>query len=280
MKDGLREVYDSHEWSFFRPVQEIVTTAPYATGTVTIAAGVVTLVGGTFPSWAAEGVLNTNSKYYTVASRGGDTSITLNDTSVTLATASSFKLGRPEVAVPDAFDAVSGDSDLNFIHGEELCDPVIQLHDTVIRRNEQSDPCFDRPVVYSIRTLKFDPTVGSRKTIAMYPTPDKAYTLRCPMILRPTMITAVNNNPVGSEALSNVILTACLAAAEMNFGDKIGLHSNRLPQLLASAVEVDRLRTSPTSLGPDMPAGESRPTSYEDWRANRIGEITLAGEVL
>jgi len=48
VRDGLQRVYSAHEWSFFRPVAEVTTTAPYTTGTVAVAAGVVTLTGGTF----------------------------------------------------------------------------------------------------------------------------------------------------------------------------------------------------------------------------------------
>ena len=45
IKDGLHDVYSAHSWSFFRPIAEVVTTAPYTTGTITIVAGVVTLAG-------------------------------------------------------------------------------------------------------------------------------------------------------------------------------------------------------------------------------------------
>jgi len=99
LNDGLRRVYAAHNWSFLRPLADVVTTAPYATGTVTIASGVVTLTGGTFPSWAASGVLKVSNRYYSVASRGSDTQITLDDTSVTVASAASFQLAQPEIAL-------------------------------------------------------------------------------------------------------------------------------------------------------------------------------------
>ena len=81
IRDGLHDVYSAYKWSFFRPVKYITTTAPYSTGTITIASGVVTLSGGTFPSWAAIGVLKVDSDYYDVDTRDGDTQITLEDTS-------------------------------------------------------------------------------------------------------------------------------------------------------------------------------------------------------
>ena len=32
LKDGLRRVYAAHEWSFFRPIEDVTTTPPYTTG--------------------------------------------------------------------------------------------------------------------------------------------------------------------------------------------------------------------------------------------------------
>ena len=93
LKSGLRQLYfppplmdrAPHQWTFLRPTTTLTTTAPYTTGTVAIASGVVTLsVAGTWPSWADEGELKVGGTTYTVASRGGDNQITLDDTSVTV----------------------------------------------------------------------------------------------------------------------------------------------------------------------------------------------------
>jgi hypothetical protein len=95
IRDGLHDVYSAHPWSFFRPIAEITTTAPYTTGTVSIVAGVVTLTGGTWPTWAATGVLKISNGYYEVDSRDSSTQITLEDTSVAAAALTTYELGRP-----------------------------------------------------------------------------------------------------------------------------------------------------------------------------------------
>lgn len=283
INDGLMRIYSAHDWSFFRPVKDITTTAPYATGTVTIAAGVVTLAGGTFPSWAADGVFKVSNGYYSVASRDGDTQITLDDTSVTVASATGFELGRPEIPLDEAFMDLTGDRELTYYPDQNECyPPVREKHDQALRTFQQSNPYYDRPIFFSIRTVEFDPTVGSRKRLAFYPTPDAAYVLRVPMILRQTMIDATNQYPVGSEQLSQLIVHACLSAVETDFYEKTdGRHTLLFQQMLPQAIATDLERSTPTSLGGDAPRGEGLHFGVYDsehWlRASRIGTLTLDG---
>lgn len=286
--DGLRRVYAAHDWSFLRPVADVVTTAPYATGTITVAAGVVTLTGGTFPSWAADGVLKVssvapvNNHYYSVASRDSDTQITLDTTSVTVAAAASFQLARPEIPLPAAFDSVANDSDLTYYPSPDYWYPPVRWrHDAMIRQLEGNNPEFDRPVFYSVRTVTFDATVGSRKVLALYPTPDQAYTLRVPMILRPVLIDDTNIYPIGGEMLSQVILEACLASAEHNFEEREHVHEKRFMELIGLAIRDDQERSSPTSLGPDGSRIGNGSFGMVDYsyrmREQRIGSVSLDG---
>lgn len=285
IRDGLHRVYSANEWSFFRPVEDIVTTAPYSTGQVTIAAGVVTLTGGVFPTWAASGVFQINNLYYSVASRQSNTQITLDQTSLTVASASPYTLARPEIEMPAAFDAVANDSDLTYYPGEDVWfPPVKQRQDSVIRKMQQRDPMFNRPIFYAVRTVKFDPTVGSRRVLVFYPTPDEAYTLRVPMVLRPVMVDGTNQFPIGGELLSQVILEACLAAAEHNFEEREHVHEKRFMEMIALAIQNDNDRKTPTSLGPDAPKVAYGKFSVIDYdyhtREQRIGRLTLNGDTL
>lgn len=285
MRDGMRRVYAAHNWSFLRPVADVATIAPYATGTITIAAGVVTLTGGTFPTWADKGVLKVNNQYYSVASRGSGTQITLDNTSVTVSSAASYQLGCPEIPLNAAFDSVANDSDLTYYPSPERWYPPVQWrHDATIRQLEGNNPEFDHPVFYSVRTLTFDPTVGSRKVLAMYPTPDQVYTLRVPMILRPLLLDGTNLYAIGGEMLSQVILEACLASAEHNFEEREAIHEKRFMELIALAIRDDQDRSSPTSLGPDAPRGERRGFGVTDYayrlREQRIGTVSLDGDSL
>lgn len=284
MDDGLRRVYSMHDWSFLRPLADVTTTAPYVTGTITIAAGVVTLTGGTFPAWAASGILKVNNRYYSVATRDSNTQITLNSTSVTVASASSYQLATPEIQLDATFDAVANDSDLTYYPSPEVWYPPVQWrHDATIRQLEGNNPEFNRPVFYSVRTVAFDPTVGSRKVLAMYPTPDQAYTLRVPMILRPVLLDSTNIYAIGGEVLSQVMLEACLAAAEHNFEEREHVHEKRFLELIGMAISDDQKRSSPTSLGPDAPRGENGRFGMVDYayrlREQRIGNVSINGNI-
>jgi hypothetical protein len=276
MQDGLNDVYSAYAWSFFRPVTTITTTAPYATGTITVASGVVTLVTGTWPSWAAVGVLKLDDEYYDVDTRDSNSQITLEDTSVTEAVAHSYELGRPEYDLPTSFEAIEGD--LTYEPGQsDFYPPVRQKHDGEILRLCQDNPYHDRPIYYGIRTVEFDPTVGSRRRLALYPTPDAAYVLKARMKLRPTMIDSTNQYPVGGEQLAQLILEACLGAAERNLDDTEAVHTKRFQELLPLAIRTDMETTAPTSLGSDAPQGEN---SDFISRSVRMGDITLDGVVL
>lgn len=282
INDGLRRVYSAYDWSFLHPVADVTTTAPYATGTITIAAGVVTLTGGTWPSWAAAGVLKADNRYYSVASRDSNTQITLDTTSITIATASSYQLARPEIPLDAAFDAVANDSDLAFYPTPDRWYPPVQWrHDSTIRQLEGNKPDFATPVFYSVRTSTFDPTVGSRKVLVLYPTPNQAYTLRVPMILRPVLLDETNLYPIGGEVLSQVILEACLAAAEHNFEEREHVHEKQFQELIGMAIRDDQERSTPTSLGPDAPRDEPGKFLINDYarrsREQRIGSVSIDG---
>ena len=282
LKDGLRDVYTAHSWSFFRPVKEITTTAPYSTGTVGIVDGVVTLTVdpvsglGTFPSWAAVGVLKVDNDYYDVDTRDGDNQVTLEDLTVDVDAGTSYELGRPEYDLPTSCEAIEGD--LVYEPGQsDFYPPIRQKHDGEIRRLRQDDPYHDRPIYYGIRTVEFDPTVGSRRRLSLYPTPDAAYVFKARMKLRATMIDETNCYPVGAESLTQVITEACLAAAERNLDEQEGQHTKRFRELLPLAIAADQEMTSPTSLGPDAPRGEDADIRS---RAMLCGDLTLDGVTL
>ncbi len=243
----------------------------------------MTLTGGTWPAWAADGVLKVSDNYYSISLRNSGTSLTLDDTSVTVASGTSYQLARPEIDLPSGFEAIANDSDLTYFPGQNECySPVRQRHDRGIRILQQGNPYFDRPTLYSVRTVEFDPTVGSRKRLALYPSPDAAYVLRVPMILRPTMLDSTNQYPVGGETLAQVILEACLAAAERNYDEQAKLHRERFMELLPLAIRADMEKSSPTSLGPDRPHGDYRQGmyDYDCLRASRIGDLTLDTDTL
>ena len=81
--DALRDLANQRDWSVYRVHGRLNTVAPYSTGTITYdhTGGTyerqVTLASGTWPEWAAYGVLRVSGVRYSVASRESDTVLTL-----------------------------------------------------------------------------------------------------------------------------------------------------------------------------------------------------------
>lgn len=83
---------------FVSPVNQ-----PYTTGTVSITLGVVTLTGGTWPTWAADARITVAGTIYTVASRQSGTQITLVDLTVTGISGATYSLVRGTTAAEHYF---------------------------------------------------------------------------------------------------------------------------------------------------------------------------------
>ncbi len=70
--------------------------SPYTTGTIEVVDGVVTLSGGTFPSWGSAGILTIGGFAYTVDTRDSDTQLTLiNCDDLDIAAGTAFSLAIP-----------------------------------------------------------------------------------------------------------------------------------------------------------------------------------------
>lgn len=80
--NAVREFGNARKWVYYKTLGRIATVAPYRTGTIayTQATRQVTLTGGTWPTWAAAGVINIDTVPYTVAARVSDMVLTLTAT--------------------------------------------------------------------------------------------------------------------------------------------------------------------------------------------------------
>lgn len=103
-----------YNWSYYYKRGRISSVAAYTTGTVTYdhTGGanerIVTLVGGTWPSWAANGILRIGSIDYVVDTRVSDTVLVLSINSNPgddVTTASSYTLARDSYPLPIDFQS-------------------------------------------------------------------------------------------------------------------------------------------------------------------------------
>src|SRR3990167_11290873 len=116
LNSGLRQFYMPpldrasgrvHEWSFLTTTASITMVDAYSTGTLTVASGVATLVGGTFPSWAASGMLRVDGVDYSVNTRDSGTQVTLDDLTLTDSSVSTWEVHQDDYDLPDAFGHIA-----------------------------------------------------------------------------------------------------------------------------------------------------------------------------
>ena len=82
VNDALAMISMEKDWPWYHRTGVIDLQAPYSTGTISITTDTktVTLSSGTFPSWAASGVLIISGQIYDVATRDSATQLTLTNT--------------------------------------------------------------------------------------------------------------------------------------------------------------------------------------------------------
>lgn len=278
INSGLRMFYSppsvdgatAHEWSFLRPITTLTLQAPYSTGTVAVASGVVTLTGGTFPSWAAAGRISINATEYEVSTRDSGTQVTLVDTSVTVSSGATYELFQDDYTLGDDFERLLSPPTYN-PGGSNKWAPI-QVPEAVIRdwrSQETSRTGTQYPTYYAIRSLTNDPTVGTRSQILFYPSVATTAILEYQYKVRPSELTTTNKYAWGASDHSETIKDAVLAAFEMHIDGTPGVFNQKFQQSLMASIARDR-RVSMGGLigrmtdGSDGMAGrwDRRPNGY------------------
>lgn len=112
---ALDEVANLHRWSYYVQIGRVVTSASYDTGTIEYdhTGGAnerqLTLTTGTWPSWAANGVVIISGVPYDVYSRVSDSIVTLAATSnpgADVASGTSYSIHRDSYPLPTNFACV------------------------------------------------------------------------------------------------------------------------------------------------------------------------------
>lgn len=246
-----------HRWSFLMPTTTITTSAPYETGTLTIVAGVVTLSGGTFPSWAADGELIVDGITYSVNTRDSATQVTLDDTTLAKSAGETYQLVRPFYTLPDDFGGLA--SPLTWRPGESSWTTLEQSHELALRERRQYTDVVDAPQRFAIRPKTFDATVGQRFEMLFEPVPDGAYIFTYTYRARPNTLSDSNLYPYGGAEHSATILASCLAVAEKVRMDAPGPLMQEFLTKLQASIAFDQEVTTPHYLGIDTDHSEESP---------------------
>lgn len=278
---GLRQFYTpdpldgetkAHEWSFMQPYTTLDLTVPYATGTVEVASGVVTLTGGTFPSWAASGVFSVSGSDYAVDTRDGNTQITLVDTSLTVAAGTSYGLYQNRYTLPDNYGGMCGPITYGF--GTNWTEIKI-VDDVSIRMAEQEQGWpKTRPTFASITPTDPTYTTGQRFSLHVWPLPDAAYRLTYRYTILLDNLTTTNKYPPGGLLHGETILLSCLSVAEEILDSPSRQYRDRFMRRLRASVLLDRQANAVEYFGYN---GDASDLARNEFTRTATGYVRVGG---
>jgi len=266
---GCRWVYEPdilpnelqvHMWSFMQPkFRSFSINAPYATGTVTVVAGVVTGVGTLFPAWAADAEFTVGGVSYPVATRSSDTSLILDNAAVAAAAGSSYTLQQIDYVLPDLFGGFRGDLFLD--HSSTSLGYTVQRADKQQLLSYQKSGVADfasQPTRFAVFTQDQTGASGQRWMMTLWPTADSAYTISGFYTINPYQLTSALPFPMGGLPLSECLREAVLGAVELEFKGEAGIHMQMFRMKLQAAVSFDRQTSNPGIIGQNLDYSHQR----------------------
>ena len=247
-----------HRWSFLDQPWYQTTDAPYKTGTIAVAAGVVTLTGGTWPTWAAQGELRPGGTStdagitYTVNTRDSGAQLTLDDTSVTITAGATYNLYHATYDLPDAYDSFDGP--ITYRPGSNEWRRVAMVPWEQIRVRRGWDEVTTYPEWFAVRAKPFVSATGQRWELIFWPLADKAYHFEGSLSLNPNEPSATDIYHFGGMRLSECLLLSCLDKAEEKMNhEAAGQYHAKFLEALSSAIATDVRRSRSPSLGVEVP---------------------------
>lgn len=231
-----------HRWSFLYPKTTLTTSAAYSTGTVEVVAGVATITGGTWPSWAADGDLTVSGVAYEASSVAG-ADLTLKDTTVAVAAGTSYTLSRPRYTLPSDYGGIDGP--MTYRSGTGLGTSITVTSEQAVRERRQPFQVTGYPQRAAVYPATPDADDGTRWEVTFYPSPDIQYIFE--YRYRVVMSDLVEGDyPLGGIENAETVLASCLAVANPP------AYEERFLSMLAASINADQSNNSPDNLGQNL----------------------------
>lgn len=169
---AYREFGAVRRWSFYYQRGRLSTVAPYSTGTVayTHSTRTLTLTSGTWPTWAANGVVAISNVAYDVQTRTSNTALVLSSTSnpgADVAAGTSYTIYRDTYPLPSDFLAM----DQAVAVGSSVAYPeYVHPREWLLPQQTQQSPGTPRAF-----TITRDPDDPGTMAVRFHPAPDAAY---------------------------------------------------------------------------------------------------------
>jgi len=152
-----------------------------------------------------------------------------------------------------------------------------QVSERSIMRNRSNLEFTTYPYSYALRTAKFDKVVGSVKEMIVYPTPANRSVLNSTYVMTPDKPETTTDYFVGGPVESEAILQCCLAVAENQEDEKIGVETKKAIDLIQALIKKDK-GEAPDTVGQVRDTGLNQ-VSIFDYRSYWIpsGTYTVYG---
>ena len=270
INDGYAHFLDAHQWSFLEPRATFTTTAPYSTGTVGITAGVVTLSGGVFPSWAGQGRLSIQGGTYEVDAYDSSSQVTLVDTSVTVGSGAAYSLERLTYDLPTDFGGWGPGPLVNETESFVGQRDVERVSEAAIRRmwDYGSHTSYPRYAAHLYKeVVDNNSNRYQQQVVEIWPPADRAYVLSYTYSRNPSGLDDTTNTiPLGGPRYHQAVRCAVMAEAEQKVLDGgNGLWMQRYFTELQRAIDYDRFARAPRTYGKMKNTADQKTTDYESW---------------
>lgn len=143
---------------------------------------------------------------------------------------------------------------------DETFNPVeVPLAVIYIKKSETTNRSY--PLYFAIKDGDFDKAVGRRKEVLFYPVPDLVYTYFYTYRFLPEAPVENGDFFVGPVGSGEAILETCLAVAELQEKDEIGVHNQEADRLTQQLIGDDKLGALVGNIGGMIKDGRPRRTS-------------------
>ncbi len=181
-----------------------------------------------------------------------------------------LEAGKWEYPLPEDFERFH--RKLEYDAGERTSILTLVPHDIIMRdRNVVEWNSF--PSRYAIRTAKFDQSVGSRKELVVYPTPNGTHIINSTYVMTPSKMEQDGDFFIGGPLESEAILQCCLAVAENQEDEVLGVETQKAVEMIQSLIRKDK-GESPDTVG-EVIDGNIGGASIMDYRAWWIPTATF-----
>ena len=123
----------------------------------------------------------------------------------------------------------------------------VPLETIYIKKSQSQSDSY--PLYFAVKDKDFDPQIGRQKELIFYPVPNQEYTYYYTYRFMPLAPVEDSDYFVGPIGSSEVILETCLAIAELQEKDQIGVHNAEADRLLQQFIGDDKLGALVSNIG-------------------------------